>query len=631
METNYIELKQQMLKIMQHLSDYTANNPKLLLPQPDINYVTSKGVLEKAAFNLVVCGKVKNGKSSLINALIGKNILPVCTSVATSQTFKISNAKTDSCAIIYTNGDKKSIDISELAAYGSQNAIDKEGLRETNRSISYIEVNTPADFIPQDVSIIDTPGIGATYPQHTLITKQSIQLADAVLFVLNPSPLEKIELDFLKEIVEITPNIMFVMTKIDNNGEESVNTNIKRNKEQIEKAIGSKLWQDVNIFQMSSTMLADANNDADTAEYAIQSSGYPEVKDGILQLVSLTQGYYRVGNAYNAALTYFNTVLQSIKNRISVAEAQGVKTQQLQQQVDEARRKLNEFGNQKRTEIFEKINVRIRAFESEFYQNMSSSSSIAQKYYDEIDLLDSNKNLEEYNNTLAEKLLSDLQDEWNRLTKMLNDEISNIIAEYNSSCNTMFDSAIALPNAISQGEKANLDSVTLRNRFVHMRNDAMLGVGGLTILSFTPLGAIPVVGPILALGAIAYASYGLFSGNVRAKAEVLAKNKNALKNFVKDVIIDFKKQYTEVSLENGQYESIIDGYKTSTRQYAEATLSEIYNFYSNEVKALEETLQSNKGESLILLKSLQEKWEQNKNVLLVIRGHLENIDKQLKK
>ena len=517
-----------------------------------------------------------------------------------------------------------------MEKYGSQNAIDKNGIIDANKAVAYIEVNTPASFIPQGVSILDTPGIGATYPQHTAITKQSIRMADAVLFVLNPTPLEKIEIDFLKEVVDITPNIMFVMTKIDNNGEDSIKENIARNKELIEKSIGGKLWQPVKIYQMSSTMLSDASLDTITADYTIVNSGYPEVKEAITDLISLTQSFFRIGKAYNETLNYYNSVIQSINNRIAAAEAQGEKANQLRQQVATARQNLNNLGDQRKREILGEINKIINAFHSEFYQSTSPTGNIAKKYDEEIEQL-GDQTIVEYNEHLAENILNDLQAEWGRLTDILSEQISETLGKYDNSYNELFNNTIELPRPIIQNDKAALESVTLRKRFVHMRNDAMLGVGGLTILSFTPLGAIPVVGPILALGAIAYASYGLFSGNVNAKAAVLAKNKSAMKNFVKDVISDFRKQYTEVSLEDGQYESIIEGYKTSTWQYASKTLTDIYTYYSNEVKALEETLQANQGESTTVLKAIHSKWEQNKTDLLTIRNYLETLGKQVKK
>ena len=76
-EMNNVDMKQLMTDVMQHLTSFVANNPKLLLPQPNTTFVTAQELLAKTKFNLVVCGKVKHGKSSLINALIGKNVLPV--------------------------------------------------------------------------------------------------------------------------------------------------------------------------------------------------------------------------------------------------------------------------------------------------------------------------------------------------------------------------------------------------------------------------------------------------------------------------------------------------------------------------------------------------------------------------
>ena len=63
-----------------------------------------------------------------------------------------------------------------MLAYGSQATIDSKGVMDADKSILYIEVNTPIEFLPKGVSIIDTPGIGSTYPQHTAITKRYLKI-----------------------------------------------------------------------------------------------------------------------------------------------------------------------------------------------------------------------------------------------------------------------------------------------------------------------------------------------------------------------------------------------------------------------------------------------------------------------
>lgn len=221
------QLKSEILKLMDSMIAFQKSYPKFNFPKTSENFSLSRELLEKGEFNLAVCGKVKNGKSSLINALIGKELLPVCTDVATSRVFKISHSKEEKFYVVYGNGNRKEISQKDLAAYGSQAVINKDGDAEIENTISYIQVLTPMDFLPESVSLVDTPGIGSTYPHHTAITKQYVKQADAVMFVMNPTPLEDIEVDFLKEIVSVTPGILFVTTKIDQNGNESVDESLK--------------------------------------------------------------------------------------------------------------------------------------------------------------------------------------------------------------------------------------------------------------------------------------------------------------------------------------------------------------------------------------------------------------------
>lgn len=77
---------------MDGMVSFHASYPKAGLPEVSDDFKITRELLTKGEFNLAVCGKVKNGKSSLINALIGKELLPVCNDVATSRVFKISNS-----------------------------------------------------------------------------------------------------------------------------------------------------------------------------------------------------------------------------------------------------------------------------------------------------------------------------------------------------------------------------------------------------------------------------------------------------------------------------------------------------------------------------------------------------------
>lgn len=94
------QLKSEIIKLMDGMIAFPKAYPKFNFPKTSENFSLTRELLEKGEFNLAVCGKVKNGKSSLINALIGKELLPVCTDVATSRVFKISHSKEEKFYVV---------------------------------------------------------------------------------------------------------------------------------------------------------------------------------------------------------------------------------------------------------------------------------------------------------------------------------------------------------------------------------------------------------------------------------------------------------------------------------------------------------------------------------------------------
>lgn len=352
------QLKSEIIKLMDGMIAFPKAYPKFNFPKTSENFSLTRELLEKGEFNLAVCGKVKNGKSSLINALIGKELLPVCTDVATSRVFKISHSKEEKFYVVYGNGNRKEISKEELATYGSQAVINKEGEAEIENTISYIQVFTPMDFLPEGVSLIDTPGIGSTYPHHTAITKQYIKQADAVMFVMNPTPLEDIEVDFLKEIVSVTPGILFVTTKIDQNGNESVEKSLNRNHQIIEKAVGNDLPFGISMLKMSSKLLLEAaiGNDEITSEFNYEISGYDDVKSAMNNMVFTILGYYRSGLAYNVCVEYYREVLNALKLRHETAVKAATEYDTLLKSYEKALANFNEnMGDSKRKELFTKV------------------------------------------------------------------------------------------------------------------------------------------------------------------------------------------------------------------------------------------------------------------------------------
>ena len=633
------ELKSKVLEIMKKMLGFVKEYPKAELTAAPDEFVLAKDLLEKGEFNLAVCGKVKNGKSSLINALIGRELLPVCTDVATSRVFKISHADKDSFFVVYANGDRKEIKDSQLKSYGSQAEADNNGQLETDKTIAYIEVNTKLDFLPKGVSILDTPGIGSTYPQHTTITKQYLKFADAALFVANPTPLEKIETDFLKEIAEITPNIMFVTTKADENGNESVENSIASNVKKIQDSIGDKLYRGVRMFKMSSVILLEAAKatDKDSADFQLEISGFNEVKEEILTTVFLTQGYYRAGVAYNATVKYYQMILGSLQNRLNEAKKSGEEYQVLLNEYENARRLFSEqMGDNKRMSVLNEVESIINTMDYDFNQTFSADGDLIRKYDSEIDA-QTTKTIAEYSEGLGEKIVGDVQKEWNSLTTIAYGRMCEAVNKYNNDCQMILPDSINILNPNYNGDPEIAD-VQFEDKMSAVRTE-MLTAGMIPTTASTVVGALayfapaavtpaaPVVVPVLVLMGVGALIWGAISGGKKAQAKQLAKNQGELKKFIRNTISDCKKQLIGMSLQDGKYQSLYQGFASSVREQAKKTISDTYEKYKKVLDARKQTLvEARQNPKLIeALEMMLKSWQTNKSGLQDVKNQLENI------
>ena len=181
---------------------------------PDKEFLKMAMLTASGIFRLVVIGEIKKGKSSFINALLGtENLVPVHSDVATSTIFKIHYGKELKYTVYFedaTEKEKLVIQPGEVDDYGTE-----RGNPENKKQVDYIRVESPSPLLTNGLIIVDTPGVGGLFKKHREITFRHVPNADAVFFVTESdgAPLGKDEVEFLKELRQVTSLISFVQTK----------------------------------------------------------------------------------------------------------------------------------------------------------------------------------------------------------------------------------------------------------------------------------------------------------------------------------------------------------------------------------------------------------------------------------
>src|SRR5215475_6039684 len=173
--------------------------------------------LTDPAVHIVVAGEFKQGKSSLVNALVGANVCPVDDDVATAvPTYVRNGAQPQAYVLIEPAPDRgPGLSAPGLSAPGltspSPNRVDEAAIRrvpvEPTQVRRYVVESAPADaaaeppltrpgervagveiWLPRQLLagglvLVDTPGVGGLGSAHAAASLAAIAAADAVIFV----------------------------------------------------------------------------------------------------------------------------------------------------------------------------------------------------------------------------------------------------------------------------------------------------------------------------------------------------------------------------------------------------------------------------------------------------------------
>ena len=166
-------------------------------------------------FHLVVVGEFNHGKTTLVNALVGRDILPTGVTPTTAVIHHILHAPEPYARVIREDESRETVPFDTLKEWVATENAERQARQAR---VSYLEIGLPSKLLEDQIVLVDTPGVNDLSHQRADITYNYIPRSDAVLFLLDAGQLlkesERVFL-FEKLLAKSRDKIVFVVTKAD--------------------------------------------------------------------------------------------------------------------------------------------------------------------------------------------------------------------------------------------------------------------------------------------------------------------------------------------------------------------------------------------------------------------------------
>ena len=173
-----------------------------------------RSTISTRTLRVLVVGEFKQGKSTLINALVDAPVCPVDDDISTAAPIALRYGDVAAAQVRLTSNDGgtevQSIAVEAIAEFATDMSTAPQ-----ERALA-VDVQLPSELLRTGIELVDTPGIGGLGSAHGAITAAALPSADAVILTTDASqPLTRPEMELLAAAHKVCPTLVCVVTKID--------------------------------------------------------------------------------------------------------------------------------------------------------------------------------------------------------------------------------------------------------------------------------------------------------------------------------------------------------------------------------------------------------------------------------
>ncbi len=160
---------------------------------------------------VLVAGEAKRGKSTLVNALLGRPVLPMGVTPLTALATTVRYGPAGSATAVFRDGHAEGFPLSAL-----DDLVTERGNPGNRRRLASVTVVVDAPILAEGAELVDTPGTGSVYAHNTAAAEAALETTDAAIFVLTADPpVSASERELMARVAGLSVTMFVVLNKAD--------------------------------------------------------------------------------------------------------------------------------------------------------------------------------------------------------------------------------------------------------------------------------------------------------------------------------------------------------------------------------------------------------------------------------
>jgi GTP-binding protein EngB required for normal cell division len=202
--------------------------------------------MEDDTFDVALFGRVSSGKSSLLNALLGSEVLPVGVTPITAVPTRLRYGAEVKAWVAFGAGTTEQVSLEDFARYVSE-----QGNPSNNSNVVRALLEIPAERLREGVVMVDTPGLGSLARKGAQETMAYLPSCDLAVLLLDASSTLNLEdIGTLRLLLEAAIPAVVVLSKADLlNAEE-----LRRTEDYIHEQLRQELHVNLTLHPVSSVV-----------------------------------------------------------------------------------------------------------------------------------------------------------------------------------------------------------------------------------------------------------------------------------------------------------------------------------------------------------------------------------------